>query len=71
MSIYHERASEREYFPEYLQRATRTGNGLNKIMRTGNGFNRIVRTGNGCNKGLGLGSRKGKYCLKQLEHAFG
>ena len=42
--------------------ATRTGKyGSNKIMRTGNGFN----------KGLGLGSRKGKYCLKQLEHAFG
>ena len=41
------------------------------ITRTGNGFNKIMRTGNGFNKGLGLGSRKGKYCLKQLEHAFG
>ena len=39
MIIYH----EREYFPEYLQRATRTGNGFNKIMRTaGNGFNKII-----------------------------
>ena len=32
---------------------------------------KIMRTGDGCNKGLGLGSRKGKYRLKQLEHAFG
>ena len=39
--------------------------------RTGNGFNTIISTGNGFNKGLGLGSRKGKYCLKQLENAFG
>ena len=42
MSIYHERACEREYFPEYLQRATRTGNGFNKIMRTCNGFNTVI-----------------------------
>ena len=34
--------------------------------RTGNGFNTIISTGNWFNKGLGLGSRKGKYCLKQL-----
>ena len=59
VSIYHERAGEQEYFPEYLQCAT------------DNGFNKIMRTGNGCNKGLGLGSMEGKYCLKQLEHAFG
>ena len=39
-SIYHERACEREYIPEYLQRTARTGNGFNKIMRTGNGFNK-------------------------------
>ena len=42
MSIYHERACEREYFPEYLQRATRTGNGFDKIMRTGSGFNTVI-----------------------------
>ena len=36
-----------------------------KIMRTGNEFNK------GLGLGLRLGSRKGKYCLKQLEHAFG
>ena len=42
MSIYHERACEREYFPEYLQRATRTGNGFNEIMRTRDGFNTVI-----------------------------
>ena len=42
MSIYHERACDREYFPEYLQCATRTGNGFNKIMRTSNGFNTVT-----------------------------
>ena len=42
VSIYHEQACEREYFPEYLQRAMRTGNGFNKIMRTGNGFNTVI-----------------------------
>ena len=36
--------------------AMRTGNGFNK-MSTGNGFNKVIR--------------RGKYCLKQLEHAFG
>ena len=39
---YHEQACEREYFPEYLQRATRTTNRFNKIMRTGNGFNTVI-----------------------------
>ena len=38
MSIYHQRG----YFPEYPQRATRTGNGFNKIMRTGSGFNTVT-----------------------------
>ena len=42
VSIYHERACERQYFPEYLQRATRTGIGFNKIMRTSNGFNTVI-----------------------------
>ena len=42
VSIYHEWAGEREYFPEYLQRATKSGNGFNKIMRTGNGFNTVI-----------------------------
>ena len=47
-------------------KATRTGKG--------NGFNKIMSTGNGFNKKLCIffsQGRKGKYCLKQLEHAFG
>ena len=51
VSIYHERECEREYFPEYLQvqRATRTGNGFNKIMRTyggpkGSNTNQFTKT---------------------------
>ena len=60
VSIYHQRACEREYFPEYLQR-NENWQWINTIISTGNGFD----------KGLGLGSRKGKYCLRQLEHAFG
>ena len=42
VSIYHERVCEREYFPEYLQCAMRTGNRFNEIMRTGNGFNTVI-----------------------------
>ena len=42
VSIYCERACERKYFPEYLQRATRTGNGFNEIMRTRDGFNTVI-----------------------------
>ena len=43
MNIYHQRACEREYFPQYLH-PTRTFNGFNKIMRTGNGFNKELGT---------------------------
>ena len=42
VSIDHERACEWEYFPEYLQHATRTCNRFNKIMRTGNRFNTVI-----------------------------
>ena len=37
-----ERLNESIQFPEYLQRATRTGNGFNKIMRTSNEFNAVI-----------------------------
>ena len=39
-------------------------------MRTGNGFNKIMRAGDGYNKITYMTSKKGKYCLKQPEHAF-
>ena len=44
VSIYHQRACEREYFPisRSIFNATWTGNGFNKIMRTGNGFNKVI-----------------------------
>ena len=45
--------------------ATRTGNGFNKIMSAGNGFNNVII----CI--FSPPGRKGKYCLKQLEQAFG
>ena len=43
VSIYHQRACEREYFAEYLQfNAQRESNGFNKVKRTGNGFNKVT-----------------------------
>ena len=44
--------------------ATRTGDGFNEIMSTGNGFNKVIMY-------ILPSRREGKYCLKQLEHAFG
>ena len=48
--------------------ATRTGNGFNKIMSTGNGF---IKYKLRIFSPPGPPGRKGKYCLKQIEFAFG